>query len=120
MLLRELFVSPSKKPILNEGGNIWPDTEHFDQAIAVNLAHETNKYLHSLSLKVYLIGSAATPTPGKMSGDLDVMTDMSQLMNHFKIKDPKTARIELEKYLQGKGLMTKRTGVTVHIRLNLP
>jgi len=117
MLLRELFVSLHNKKIINEGGNIWPDTDHFDQAIAANLAHETDKYLNSLSLKVYLIGSAATPTPGKMSGDLDVMTDMSHLMNHFKIKDPKTARIELEKYLQGQGLMTKRTGVTVHIRL---
>ena len=116
MLLRELFLNV-RKPIINEGGNIWPESEAFDQAIAQHLAHETNRYLSGVKTSVHLIGSAATPTPGKMSGDLDVMVDLNQLMQQFGTKDGKTTRVELEKYLQGKGLQTRKTGVTVHILL---
>jgi hypothetical protein len=115
MLLREMFVG-LKKPLL-EGGNIWPESEGFDQIISTHLAHETNKYLHGLDITAHLIGSAATPTPGKISGDLDVMVDLDPIMNQFKAKDPKLARQNLEQYLQQKGLKTKRTGVTVHILL---
>jgi hypothetical protein len=117
MLLRELFVNLPNKKIINEGGNIWPESEHFDQAIAQHLAQETNKYLADIGTKAHLIGSAATPTPGKMSGDLDVMVDLDNIMDLYKIRDPKTARQELEKQLQVQGLQTKRTGVTVHILL---
>jgi len=95
MLLRELFVNLPNKKIINEGGNIWSESEHFDQAIAQDLAQETNKYLSDLGTKAHLIGSAATPTPGKMSGDLDVMIDLDRIMDLFKIKDPKTSRQEL-------------------------
>ena len=115
MFLREIFANPKK--VLSEGGNIWPESEHFDQAIAAHLAQETNKYLKGVQSSVHLIGSAATPTPGKMSGDLDVMVDLNQLMQQFGTKDGKTTRAELEKYLQGQGLQTKKTGVTVHILL---
>jgi hypothetical protein len=115
MLLRELFHNVKRS--LFEGGNIWPESEHFDQAIAGQLANETNRYLKGVKTGVHLIGSAATPTPGKMSGDLDVMVDLNQLMQQFGTKDGKTTRAELEKYLQAKGLQTKKTGVTVHILL---
>jgi len=115
MLLRELFKN-IKQPIF-EGGNIWPESEGFDQAIANHLVHETNRYLSGVGTQAYVIGSAATPTPGKISGDLDVMVDASQLAQKFGTKDGKTTRIELEKYLQSKGLQTKKTGVTVHILL---
>lgn len=115
MLLRELFVNPKK--ILKEGGNIWPESEHFDQAIAAHLAAETNKYLAGAHTKAHLIGSAATPTPGKMSGDLDVMVDLDNIMRLIKTDDAKQARIGLEKFLQDQGLQTRRTGVTVHILL---
>jgi len=115
MFLRELFVNPKQR--LLEGGNIWPESEHFDQAIAHNLAQETNKYLKDIHSSVHLIGSAATPSAGKMSGDLDVMIDLNQLMQQFGTKDGKTTRVELEKYLQSQGLQTKKTGVTVHILL---
>jgi Family of unknown function (DUF6267) len=117
MFLRELFVNP-KKPIL-EGNNIWPDTEPFDQAIADQLADETNRYLTGTgeTATVYRYGSGATPTPGKFSNDLDVMVDLAPLMQTFDTKDGKTTRVELEKFLQAKGLATKKTGTQVHIRL---
>jgi hypothetical protein len=115
MFLRELFVNP--KRLLLEGGNIWPESEEFDQAIAQHLVNETNRYLKGIKTSAHVIGSAATPTPGKMSGDLDVMVDVTHLMKHFGTKDGKTTRVELEKYLQGQGLQTRKTGVTVHILL---
>jgi hypothetical protein len=115
MFLRELFVNP-KKPLL-EGGNIWPESEGFDQAIAQHLVNETNRYLKGLKTSAHVIGSAATPTPGKISGDLDVMVDVTHLMQQLGTTDGKTTRVELEKYLQKQGLATKKTGVTVHILL---
>jgi len=115
MLLRELFLN-IKQPLL-EGGNIWPESEGFDQAMASHLVHETNRYLSGIGTRAYVIGSSATPTPGKISGDLDVMIDADQLAQQFNTKDGKTTRIELEKYLQSQGLQTRKTGVTVHILL---
>jgi len=118
MLLRELFTSV-RKPILKESNNIWPDTQPFDQAIADQLADATNRYLHTISpdVTVYRYGSGATPTPGKLSGDLDVMVDLGHLNNIFGTKEGKTARIALEKSLQLQGLETKKTGTQVHIKL---
>jgi Family of unknown function (DUF6267) len=117
VLLRELFVVQPKRPILLEGGNVWPDTVPFDQAIAHLLANETNRYLSGVGGHAYIIGSSATPTKGKMTGDLDVMVDLGILMHKFGTKDGKTTRVELEKFLQSQGLETKKTGTQVHIKL---
>ena len=84
MFLRELFHRP-QRPLL-EGGNIWPDTEPFDQIIAQNLANTLEKYLSAAGLEVYRIGSGATPTPGKISGDLDVMVDLNQAAEIFQME----------------------------------
>lgn len=103
--------------ILLEGGNIWDECTPFDQAIAEDLEKELEKYLRGTGLNVFRIGSGATPTPGKMSGDLDVMVDLNVAANFFKVEDPKEVRIALENYLQEKGLETKRIAVTVHVKL---
>jgi len=115
MFLRELFQN-LKTPLL-EGGNIWPDTEPFDQAIASHLVQDINRYLASLGGHAYVIGSSATPTAGKMSNDLDVMVDIGHMMKKFGTKDGKTTRQELEKALQAQGLETKKSGTQVHVRL---
>jgi hypothetical protein len=103
--------------ILLEGGNIWQECTPFDQAIAEDLEKELEKYLEGTGLNVFRIGSGATPTPGKMSGDLDVMVDLDVAAKFFKAEDAKQVRIELENYLQGKGLETRRIAVTVHTKL---
>lgn len=102
---------------LSEGGNIWDDAEPFDQANAEALEHELEKYLQGTGLNVYRIGSGATPTPGKISGDLDVMVDLDIAAQTFNEKDPKNVRIALEKFLQERGLETRRIAVTVHVKL---
>ena len=103
--------------ILNEGGNIWPESTAFDQAIAEDLEKELEKYLQGTGLNIYRKGSGETTTPGKMSGDLDVMVDLDIAAEFFKVEDSKQIRIELEKYLQEKGLETRRIAVTVHVKL---
>lgn len=102
---------------LSEGGNIWDDAEPFDQANAEALEKQLEKYLAGTGLNVYRIGSGATPTPGKISGDLDVMVDLDTAAKTFGVEDPKLVRIELEKFLQQKGLETRRIAVTVHVKL---
>lgn len=112
MMLRELFRKP-----LKEGGNIWDDVEPFDQSLAPRLETELERYLQGTGIKLYRIGSGATPTPGVMSGDLDVMADAVVAGKAFQQQDAKGVRVELEKFLQGKGLDTKKSGSQVHVKL---
>ena len=102
---------------LTEGGNIWDDAEPYDQANAEALEKQLEKYLSGTGLDVFRIGSGATPTPGKISGDLDVMVDLDVAAKAFNEQDPKNVRIALEKFLQEKGLDTRRIAVTVHVKL---
>lgn len=102
---------------LIEGGNIWDEAEPFDQANAEALEKQLEKYLSGTGLDVFRIGSGATPTPGKISGDLDVMVDLDVAAKTFSEQDPKNIRIALEKFLQNKGLDTRRIAVTVHVKL---
>lgn len=112
MILRELFAR-----VLKEGGNIWDDVEPFDQSLAPRLETELERYLQGTGIKLYRIGSGATPTPGIMSGDLDVMTDAYVAAKVFQQQDAKGVRVELERFLQSKGLDTKKSGTQVHVKL---
>ncbi len=95
--------------ILNEGGNIWPDeTEDFDQAIIPDMMKQVNSVLSKTGAQALPIGSGATPTPGKRSGDLDMIIDAGKLSGHFKVKDAKAARVELEQLFQQAGFDTKK------------
>lgn len=103
--------------ILKEGGNIWPDeTEDFDQAIIPDMMKQVNSVLAKTGAKALPIGSGATPTPGKRSGDLDMIIDAGKLAGHFKVKDAKAARVELEQLFQQAGFDTKKTGTSVHVK----
>ena len=63
------------------------------------------------------MGSAATPKPGKTSGDMDVIVDEADVINFFKVKDAKTGRRALNDYITSKGLQTAQTGINVHVRV---
>jgi len=106
--------------ILNEGGNIWPDeTEDFDHAIIGDMMKQINSVVSKTGAKALPIGSGATPTPGKRSGDLDMIIDAGTLLNFFKVKTPKDARVELEKMFQQAGFDTKKTGTSVHVKTTI-
>lgn len=102
---------------LNEGGNIWPDeTEDFDQAIIGDMMQQVNSVLVKTGAKALPIGSGATPTSGKRSGDLDMIIDAGKLINFFKVKDAKGARVKLEQLFQQAGFDTKKSGTSVHVK----
>lgn len=126
MLLRELFYN-TKKPLVEGGGNIWPETEHFlpTPDMVKALVSQVNKYVHKAGLPLYLSGSSANedPNPEHETGDVDLMVDMDQVKQFFKIpntgnlsKDDKAAREALEAFLIDAGVETYKAGVTVHIK----
>jgi len=102
---------------LTEGGNIWPDqTTDFDHAIIPDMMKQINSVVSKTGAKALPMGSGATPTPGKRSGDLDMIIDAGKLIDFFKVKDAKGARVELEKLFQQAGFDTKKTGTSVHVK----
>ena len=104
--------------ILNEGGNIWPDeTTDFDHSQIPAIMKQVNAVVTKTGAKALPMGSGATPTPGKISGDLDMIVDSGQLKDFFKAADDKAARVELEKLFQSAGLDTRKTGTSVHVKV---
>jgi hypothetical protein len=127
MLLRELFRT-IKKPLLEAGGNIWPETVEFypTPELVQALLHQVKSYLHKAGFPLHLQGSGANqdPQPEHKTGDLDVSVDMDQVKQYFKIPsskkladDDKAARVALEQFLLDNGVpATYKAGVTVHIK----
>ena len=105
--------------ILNEGGNIFQGTADFDQKIIPDMMKQINKVMKVTGAKALPIGSGATPTPGKLSGDLDMIVDAGTVLKHFKSPDVKTAKIELEKIFQAAGFETRKSGQIVHVKTNI-
>ena len=108
-----------KGHILKEGGNIFPGTADFDQKLIPDMMKQINGVMTKAGVKALPIGSGATPTPGKMSGDLDMIADAGQLIKNLKAPDVKTAKIELEKMFQQAGFETKKTGQIVHVKTTI-
>ena len=102
--------------ILNEGGNIFQGTAEFDQKLIPDMMKQINKVMKVTGAKALPIGSGATPTPGKLSGDLDMIVDAGTIIKHFKVADTKNAKIELEKLFQQAGFETRKSGQIVHVK----
>lgn len=105
--------------ILKEGGNIFQGTADFDQKLIPDMMKQINGVMTKAGVKALPIGSGASPTPGKMSGDLDMIADAGKLIQKLKAPDVKTAKIELEKMFQQAGFETKKTGQIVHVKTNI-
>ena len=104
---------------LVEGGNIFQNTADFDQKIIPDMMKQINNVMKVTGAKALPIGSGATPIPGKMSGDLDMIVDAGTIMKHFKVQDTKNAKIELEKLFQQAGFETRKSGQIVHVKTNI-
>ena len=109
--------------LIKEGGNIWPDqTKNFDHTMIPGMMKQINSVARQTGAKVLPIGSGATPVPGKISGDLDMIVDAGVLKKYFKI-DPadknanKNVKIEFEKLFQQAGFETRKTGQIVHVKV---
>ena len=110
--------------ILKEGGNIFQGTSDFDHKLIPDMMKQINSVAKQTGAKVLPIGSGATPTPGKISGDLDMIVDAGTLKKFFKI-DPEDKKAntlvkqELEKLFQQAGFETRKSGQIVHVKTNV-
>jgi hypothetical protein len=103
--------------ILLEGGNVFADAEPFDHKDVPAILNSVNSALEGTGIKAIPVGSAATPTPGKQSGDMDVIVDEKAVLDFFKAKDAKSGRKALNDYIAAKGLETAQSGINVHVRV---
>jgi hypothetical protein len=101
--------------ILTEGGNVFANAVPFDHKDVPAILKTVNNALRGTGIEVIPVGSAASPKPGKKSGDMDVLADEAAVMSYFKAKDAKTARKALNDYISAKGLETAQTGINVHV-----
>ena len=78
-----------------------------------------NSVLQKTGSTAIPIGSGATPTPGKVSGDLDMIVDVDQLKQHFNMEDQpdKVIRQKLRQVFDLAGLNTGQSGTSVHIEI---
>lgn len=102
--------------ILKEGGNVFDGTTEFDHAVIDEILKTVNKSLDGTGIEAIPVGSAATPTPGKTSGDLDVIVDQQAVMDYFDVRTPKEAKKMLADYISKKGFETAQSGVNVHVK----
>lgn len=110
--------------ILKEGGNIFPGTSDFDHKMIPDMMKQINSVAKQTGAKVLPIGSGATPTPGKISGDLDMIVDAGVLKKFFKIdpadkKANTLVKIELENLFKAAGFETRKSGQIVHVKTNV-
>ena len=110
--------------ILKEGGNIFSGTTDFDHKLIPDMMKQINGVAKQTGAKILPIGSGATPTPGKISGDLDMIVDAGTLKKHFKIdpEDKKAnvqVKVELENMFKAAGFETRKSGQIVHVKTNV-
>jgi hypothetical protein len=103
--------------ILKEGGNVFADAAPFDHKEVPEILKTINGALSGTGITAIPVGSAATPTPGKISGDMDVIVDEKSVLDYFKVKDAKSGRKALNDYIASKGLQTAQSGINVHVRV---
>ncbi len=105
------------KTILKEGGNVFPDVTPFDHKDVGAIVKQVNSVLDTTGAKAIPIGSTATPTPGKQSGDMDIIVDQDVLAQFFKNEDAKVLRKDLRALFDKAGFQTGQSGVSVHVRI---
>lgn len=100
---------------LLEGGNVFANATPFDHKDIPEILKTVNNALAGTGIVAIPVGSAATPTPGKQSGDMDVIVDEKAVIDFFKVKDAKAGRKALNDYIAQKGIETAQTGINVHV-----
>lgn len=110
MRLHEVY-NNIRKPIM-EGGKAIPDSTPFDHKVIPAIMSQVNKIM---PIDVQPIGSGATPTPGKVSGDLDVIVDQEAVAKAAKVDDPKLIRKWVRSLFDQAGLQTAQSGSSVHV-----
>ena len=104
---------------IKEGGNVFPGTTDFPHEKIPDIMKTINSVLTKTNSTAIPIGSGATPTPGKISGDLDMIVDIDQLKQHFNMEDVKDADIrkKLRQVFDLAGFNTGQSGTSVHVEV---
>jgi len=104
---------------LKEGGNIFPNSISFDHKMIPSIMKSINNVLTKTGSTAIPIGSGATPTPGQVSGDLDMIVDLDQLKQHFNMEDQKdpVIRKKLRQVFDLAGFNTGQSGTSVHVEV---
>ena len=104
---------------IKEGGNAFGDVEGFEHGMIPDIMNTIDSVLSKINTKAIPIGSGATPTPGKVSGDLDVIVDKDALAAQFSMEGSpdKDIRKKLRQLYDLAGLQTAQSGVSVHVRV---
>jgi hypothetical protein len=104
---------------LHEGGNVFDGTVGFDHEMIPGIMKVINGVLQKVNAQAIPIGSGATPTPGKVSGDLDMIVDVNQLRQEYDMLDSpdKDIRKKLRQTFDMAGLETAQSGTSVHVKV---
>lgn len=113
----EKYFSRLKQKMLCEGGNMFDDVSPFKKEEAETIFDSVKDILPN-EIKLIKVGSAGEKDE---SGDMDLMTDESELIRYFNlktVKNPvKVAKNKLKEYLKNKGFDSKLSGNIVHVRV---
>lgn len=112
--IRGIELAPIK---LKEGGNVFDDVVPFNHEKIPEITNAVNSVLDKAGARAIPIGSGATPTPGKVSGDLDMIVDQDQLAKSLGVGKPAEIRKALRALYDNAGFETGQSGVSVHVRV---
>jgi len=105
---------------VTEGGKIFGDgVTPFDHSMIPGIMKTVNSVLSKTGAPAIPIGSGATPTKGKVSGDLDMIVDVAALKDHFNMPDEpdKVIRQKLRQLFDLAGFETAQSGTSVHVKV---
>ena len=113
------IIGDSLRSPIKEGGKIFPDAIPFDHSMIPEIMKSINGVLSKTNTKAIPIGSGATPTKGKMSGDLDMIVDLADLQQAYKMPDQeaKVIRKKLRQQFDLAGFETAQSGTSVHVEV---
>lgn len=99
------------------GGNVFKDVVPFDHSQIGAIEQQLNSVLAQIGVSAIPIGSTATPTVGKVSGDFDVLVEERTLAQLFNEDNPRKIRKKLKDLFDQSGATTKLNGIAVHVRV---
>jgi len=99
------------------GKNAIPGSQAVPHELMPELTKIVNGVLSKASVQAIPIGSGATPKPGEVSGDIDLIVDADQLRQHFNMQDQpdKIIRQKVKQLFELSGFDAVQTGVSIHI-----
>lgn len=99
------------------GGNVFSNTEPFDQRLVKRLTRTINSVLRTVKSSAIPIGSGASPQAGKTSNDLDLIVDQATLSDYYNETNPRQLRRLLRATFDDAGYETAQSGISVHIKV---